>query len=938
MNLPTELIQALSERPVGTRSLDILQQNPHLREREIILELADQVNRLARQDLDRAERLADVVSWLSELTADDFCRGRALRCMGNIQVIRGNYQEAVRYLQDSLQIFQRLDTEAEQAAGLGSLIQPLMYLGDYDGAFDRAGQAWDIATRRGDELLLARLDINFGNILHRQDRFSDAVASYKAALVPLTRLGQSRDCAVAFLNLAVCYISLNNFSAAEDAYRQARVLSEKENMPTITAQADYNIAYLHYYRSQYSKAIELYQQTRIFCQRSGDSLHSALCDLDQAEMYLDLRFNEEAGELARHAEAAFTQLNLTYEAAKARVWLAVAAYQDGRLVRALELLTESREQMKREGNLAWIAQLDLYQALVLRQEGRYYEALRLCKAAQAAFVAGSTKSVHCNLVRAGLELDLGRVHEALERVEQALGEAEKLQSPHLLFQAHRIMAKCQEAQNLANDALASYRRSLRYLEQIPVNALADGFKIPYLKDKFEIYEALLSLGISCQPAGASEAVLDIVEKSRSREIADLLSFRANSLRTPSKNRSALVEQLRTLREELNWYYRQTQNAELTDRIEASAGAAEMRGLIRSREQSLVDTLEAMRETEVEFHTIQAAGTVPIDRVRHCLMDDELFLEFFETRGVLYAGLLTNATCQVVPLTRTSIVRGQLRRLNAHFVSMDADDASGPADPRRQSDKTLLHLRDLYESLIRPISERLEKKRLIIARAGALRYVPFHALVDGAHFLTERHVLSYAGNASLYFIGSTKTPIESTKDVVVGAHSASYATPLGPEFLTVSDFDELRRHNDLRFVHLDCRLAARLDNPMFSTLIVGKSEKTVLDLFNLELPCSVMSLTGVGVGISADGDGKEFEGLARALEYAGARTLLLPIWNGKRAPADLFLSDFYEQASLHHDAPLAFQRALDAVRKVFPNPYDWAPFVLRGQTGRAGISQ
>ena len=200
------------------------------------------------------------------------------------------------------------------------------------------------------------------------------------------------------------------------------------------------------------------------------------------------------------------------------------------------------------------------------------------------------------------------------------------------------------------------------------------------------------------------------------------------------------------------------------------------------------------------------------------------------------------------------------------------------------------------------------------------------------------MLSYAGNASLYFIGSTKTRIESTKDVVVGTQNADFAKSLGAEFLTVTDFEELRLHNDLRFVHLDAQMAARLDNPMFSTLLVGKSERTVLDLFNIELPCSVMSLTGVGAGISADGDGKEFEGLARALEYAGARTLLLPIWNPRRAPADLFLSSFYQQATVDADTPLAFQRALSAVRKEFPNPYDWAPFVLRGQTGRNGVAQ
>jgi hypothetical protein len=245
--------------------------------------------------------------------------------------------------------------------------------------------------------------------------------------------------------------------------------------------------------------------------------------------------------------------------------------------------------------------------------------------------------------------------------------------------------------------LASYQQSLHYLEQIPVNALADGFKVPYLKDKFEIYEALVSLGVSHQVEMAPEAILDLVEKSRSREIADLVSFRANSLKTPSRNRSALVEQLRTLREELNWYYRQTQNAELTDRAEGSARTVEMRGLIRSREQSLVETLEAMRETEVEFHTIQAAGSIPIERVRQCLMEDELLFEFFEARGVIYAGLLTHATCQLFPLTLTSLVRGQLRQLNAHFVSVDAEAADSPTAARRASDKTLSILNTLYQS-------------------------------------------------------------------------------------------------------------------------------------------------------------------------------------------------------------------------------------------------
>jgi tetratricopeptide (TPR) repeat protein len=938
MALTPELVRTLSEMSVGSPALDLVEADPSLRERAIILELADQVNRLTREDIDRAERLAAVVSWLSELTADDFCRGRALRCAGNIQVMRGNYQQAVQCFQDSLQIFERLGAEAEQAAGLSSLIQPLIYLGNYEAAFDYAGLAWDIAQRHGDELLLARLDINFGNILHRQDRFADAVASYQSALDSLTRLGQHRDCAVACLNLAVCYISLNDFHAAESAYGRAKELSERENMPAITAQADYNIAYLHYYRSQYSKAIELYQQTRIFCQRSGDAFHSALCDLDQAEMYLDLRLNEEAAELAKQAEAAFAQLNISYEAAKAEVWRAVAAYQGGRLSRALELLSESRERMAREGNLAWVATLDLYRALVLRQEGRYFEALRLCREANAALPQGNSKSVHGALVCASLELELGRDSQAEKSVQHALDEAAKLQSPHLLFHAHRLLGKCREAQHRPAEAFACYRQSLDYLEQIPVNALADGFKIPYLKDKFEIYEALINLGVSSSAAMAPAAILDLVEKSYSREIADLVSFRANSLKSPSKNRSGLVEQLRSLREELNWYYRQEQNAELSVGASESSRTAQVRGLIRSREQSLLETLEAMRDTEAEFHSIQAAGSIPIERARACLLDDELLLELFEARGTIYAGLLTRSECQVIALTRAFAVREQLRRLNAHFVSFDSDESVDRADSQRQSDKTLAILRNLHDGLITPLREHLGQKRLLIARGPSLRYVPFHALFDGKQFLTERHVLSYTGNASAYFIGSAKAPIRSSRDVVIAeSGSRDGASSLWKEFSVAGDLEQLRHSEGLRFVHLDCELTPKLDNPMFSTVKIGREHRTVLDLFNLELPCSIMSLRGVGAGISAEGDGKEIEGLARALGYAGARTLLMPIWNGRKGPTDLLLANFYREASTLADAPLAFQRALAVVRSQYPNPYDWAPFILRGQTGRIGHS-
>ena len=462
MDISLDLIERLFEVPADTPRTAVLNQNPQLRERADHPRTGQPGQPSGRKTSVAPGTPAQIVEWLSDLSADDFCRARALRCFGNIQVLQSNYQQSVLYFEHSLQLFERFGDDAEISAALSSLVQPLMYLGNYGEALRYAKRAKQIATLLGDELLLARLNINFGNVLHRQDRFADAVESYEAALGSLSRLGQRRDCAVAFLNLAVCHISLNDFKAAEAAYCQARLVAEDEKMTAITAQADYNIAYLHYYRGEYGKAIELYQKTRAYCRTSGDDLHIALCDLDQAEVYLDLHLHEEATALAKQAQAAFNVLGMSYEATKSMVWLGVAAFQSGKSFRALELLTTAREQMKAEGNGPWTATLDLYKALLMQQEGRYYEALKHCQSAQLILKCGSYKAVHADIISASLQMDLERETEASNALNKAIASAEKLQSSHLLCHAYTVLGRLQEAQNLLPNALSFSR-----LAQLP---------------------------------------------------------------------------------------------------------------------------------------------------------------------------------------------------------------------------------------------------------------------------------------------------------------------------------------------------------------------------------------------------------------------------------------------------------------------------------------
>src|SRR5690606_2179028 len=108
-------------------------------------------------------------------------------------------------------------------------------------ALEWAAEARAIFERSGDRLRLARLDSNTGNIYYRQDRFAEALLYYTRACRELRAIGGPQDLAAVLSNMAVCSISLNDFTGALEHYREARECCERNGMPLLVAEADYNI-------------------------------------------------------------------------------------------------------------------------------------------------------------------------------------------------------------------------------------------------------------------------------------------------------------------------------------------------------------------------------------------------------------------------------------------------------------------------------------------------------------------------------------------------------------------------------------------------------------------------------------------------------------------------------------------------------------------------
>ena len=948
--IPELTDQLLAADTISARQ-ELVEQGGEICNREVIVGIADAVNHIARENLPRAERLAEVACWLTEFSGDLFCRARIRRAAGNLQVLRGNYANAIQTFQTCLEQFATISEEIEVAATLSGSLQPLIYLGRYSEALERAQQARDIAERRHDELLLARLDLNVGNIFHRQDRFPEAVLYYKRAQIALDRLGQKRDCVIAWLNLAVGYIALNDFSQAEQAYKKARALALLENMTSIVAQADYNVAYLYYRRGQYTEALELFQQTRQYCESVGDRLHSALCDLDQAEMYLELHLNPEGTQLAQQAVSAFEKMDMGYEAAKALVWLGIGAHQNGKPFLALDFFAQAQERMRSQQNDAWVALLDFYQAIVLHQEGRFHEALNRCTAAHNFFssFSNSGRAIQVQLLRACLYLALSETREAEDCCASAMEAAARLRSPFLLTQGYAIRGQIEQSGGAIDTAIQSYDEALQWLEKSPSRPVGEESKLSSAKNRLKLYPALVSLMVSGPPTeDTSEAVLALVEKAKSRELAELLAFRANTLPTPSRSHSSLVEQVRSLRNELNWYYGGIEAAEVQAAENSTQRAMDMRSRIQGLEEVLIKTLGELRSADEQFFALQSAGTIPISQIREVIRQDEMILEFYEAHGLLYTCLFSKGCIRIARTARTETIRDLLRSLRSHFAKFDRGNGRPASLQGSFLERAQTTLFALYRELIQPIREQI-KGRLIIVPHGPLHYLPFHALFDGSRYLIEDHVISYAGSASQFYLSSRKAADFQKRDLIFTGGSPNHPQEMNARVENVlpdarrfpreaANIELLEQHGaDARFIHVDTHLRLRRDNPLFSTLTVGSTAISILDTYNLRLPSSLIGLSGSGPGIDAAGDGNEIHALAQGLEYAGAQTLLMPLWNITGEPLVEFLTSFYRRASCESDEALAFQQAVAVTRKEFCHPYYWASFVLRGRTGR-GLSK
>jgi CHAT domain-containing protein len=882
-----------------------------------------------------AERQLNVDSAQSLATADAICAlGEesgivALGQLARADALRelGRYAESAQAYEDAARLFRTAGDDVGWARTRIGAILTARYTGDHASILADVDQARCILVDHGLWLRLTRLENNTGAMLAALGRTADALSANQRALSAAERLDPRNDLleAEVFATLAVAYYHVDDFETAAKYQGRAVTIFEREGQHEFLSRAQRNFAKFAAGRGDYSKALATALPGRRTLLELGRT--DAAAHLGQVGVDCLIRLNRpaEAAELATVVADEFQAAGGRIEAAATHGLRANALAQLGDADSALEALERANELF---GNVGWEAgpaSVRFGRAVVLGATGRWDEALLEAETVRDEFrERGSiARAVQADLIRASALRSLGDPSAASEAARAALELMHERLLPWQSYHAWRLLGELARDAGDDDGALAAFLEAIRHLEHVQGRILTE-YRASFLADKTDVFEAAVDLTLQ---KGEIERAFELVERAKSRALVDALAGGLDiRVRPRTREQARLADELLALRR---------RHDALVEQAEASLEVYQL-------EQSITATLEELR----------LVGADDLERLS--LLEGRVYSpqEHFDAKTALLEYYRVGMDFLLFVMDRDSLravrLPGAVRRMQQLQGPLKLNLNAATAEPAR---RTMLEpnaralLQRAFDVLLRPIADWLTPyERLIVVSHGRLHQLPFGGLHDGEAYLIERFEITTAPSASsLNFC--LRPRARTGQRMLVGAYSADGALPgaleearsvarlydsagLLEDELTLAALKEQSRDADL--IHLAAHGVSRLDAPLFSYLRLADGHQTALDCFDLELDCSLVTLSACESGTGAISAGDEQIGLPRAFLYAGARSVVHSLWRIDDQFTRVLMERFYTELKSGRGRAAALRTAqLEQLRSGAIHPFLWASLTLVG---------
>jgi CHAT domain-containing protein len=708
-----------------------------------------------------------------------------------------------------------------------------------------------------------------------------------------------------------------------------------------------------------------------------------------AEMYqrdLAAQYYDKAIQQARTSRDISTQ-------ALALTGLAHLYYQQGEKKRAIYCIRQARRLNRQEGNEAAEADVLHLLGLIDQEEGLMEQAKKAFEDALAIYRKTSDVErrvkILCSI--SNLYLLSAQRQPALEQAEQAVDMAEKqaeratsntdkLRARELRWRAHLSLARAQRAVGQKDIAIRSYKRAIGHIEgmwllvYISTETSAAAFSQQRQAPYMELIDMLIE-------QGKFQEAYEWAERAKGRALMGFIEAR-RTMEAPKK-----LDQDGRLRE------LSQSIARMRTQLLSSQLSPQQRAKLQT---DIRDAELMMRETQLKAEMAQFRNRfvwsqpATIKQLQEkTLQDNDTILEYVLGENRSFAWIISSNEIffEILP-GRKEIEKeaGQYIKFitaapNNLYIERDLSQLE------KQAEK-------LSAILLGRLSEHiLPGRRLIIVPDGLLHYLPFEALTHNGRYLLEDHEISYLPSASLSGLwqssrkntdtedkmellafgdpifgpelkasvtrksrsgpvnivrqtdssdGFQLAPLPRTRDEV--AYIAGLFSPDRSRiYFGKESTEEIVKQESLgryRRLHFATHSLVDERSPSRSSVVLTLDDDPgedgfleVSEISELDLDCDLVVLSACQTGRGQLLSGEGILGLSRAFLYAGARSVVVSLWNVSDISTAQLMKTFYQHlvdktsnAAALRQAKLKMARGGTETR----HPYYWAPFIVVGE--------
>ena len=477
-----------------------------------------------------------------------------------------------------------------------------------------------------------------------------------------------------------------------------------------------------------------------------------------------------------------------------------------------------------------------------------------------------------------------------------------------------IEGQLQEAEGHIAEALESYREGARVVGKERSTLKDERLRATFVTEKMQLYDRLI---LNLLQLKEYDEAFAWMEQSRSRAMLDMLATLQVNFPQPAE---------RTLYADLVAARSRAASAQSPE--EESAAEREQEAVLARIRQQAPKLLELVESNPVQLGEMQRElSRTPCDLVYYILHAGRIVLWHIGPTRIDVRAYYASA----------SQVQGLANDVVTSAAGYGAFDTQAAAD--------------LYTYLAKPALQFMETKRLVIVPPPELGGLPFQALFDTnkQQFFGEQVALSYGPSAStiarlaparslhagrvLVAVGPDLTTEGSEAEVI--AQQYPHSKILRGAEATLPRMAE--ESTGKTAIHIAAHGEYQDADPMLSFLRLsdgsgGTHPASAAEMLSLPLQgVAAVTLASCNTGKAKITSSGETYGFLRSLLYAGAQSVVLPLWEVSDEGAAFWFESFYSNAQ-SQDLPEAARLAIIAARRhpaYGAHPRFWAAYQVFG---------